>query len=807
MATDTAPLPTTQSGVFGGPATAGGRTTSSSTDPTRHLWQLPVLLIGIAVFVSAWKGWLPIGRNDPPSVFTRDIDALKASYEKLSPDPIDLKSQLSKVAAGVEMFPEHAPRGRFHLGSGYVRLAEITASADEARGYWTLAQQHFALVTPEQLRDSADRPKLDFRSAKVRAAIGLPAEAPNADLVALLIQVLSAPPPGEEGGETRRLIAELALRRNPQDLALARTSLTQYLHSAGTSTPQAALSRARLRLGAIYLELHEYDQARKWLAQVGGDSPAEVLAPAKAGLARALMADGDFLGAAKELEVLRTIPGIPVYYRTGAAYDLALCKIRANDRDAATKYFEEAARGTGAEATAAAVQLADLHLHSPDPSRHKLAVDLLTDAVRGVKSAAEYKSELVPVTEVQAAFELGVTTLLADGAFEQALKVAETYAAVAPSPRDRERRADVLATWGAALKKTNGNAKPKLKDAADEFAALAEFQPRTDGKLEMLRRAATLYRQAEEPALAVTRLKEAAKLPGISESALGPLLSDLADAMLESKQTGEVWKVFREILATNGATSTATRYRLARQFVDSRHPGLVPVGRALFEQIAKQQNIAPNEREYHERALTELANDLIQQENFADAEARLRTQLKLYDNGPESQLAKLLLGVCLLQRAAALSRQNPLSPQEAQNARDMRTEALTKFKEIVMDCDKAAQKPDRNGKLTDREAWLRLQASLRVLQSYQQMQDNVQARNLLNEGAALRDRHKGTVEELIILSLMYKAYEKLEKPSELVRVREEMKDVFSKLPQTAFTHGKGEYSREYWLKVWFSTEQ
>ncbi|MBP3958520.1 hypothetical protein J8F10_25000 [Gemmata sp. G18] len=794
MATDTAPLPTAHSGAFAGPAPADGRTAPHPTDPTRHLWQLPVLLLGIGVFVSAWQGWLPVGRNDPASAFTRDIAALKASYEKLTPDATDLKSQLNNVAKSVETFPEHAPQARFHLGSGYVRLAEITPSADEARGYWTLAQQHFALVTAEQLRDSNDRPKLDFRSAKVRAAIGLP-EAPNADLVALLIQVLSAPPPGEEGGETRRLIADLALRKSPMDFALAKASLTQYLVSAGTSTPPAALARARLRLGAIFLELHEYEPARKWLAQVGGDAPSEVLAPAKAGLARALMADGDFLGAAKELEALRTIQGVPALYRTGAAYDLAVCKLRANDRDSATKYFEEAIRGTGAEAAAAAVQLADLHLHSPDAARHKLAVELLADAVKGVKSAAEYKSELVPVTDVQAAFELAVTTLLADGAFEPALKAAETYAAVAPVPRERERRADVLAAWGAALKKTNGSAKPKLKAAADEFAALAEFQPKTDGKLEMFRRAAALYRQADEPALAATRLKEAAKLPGIPEPALGPLLTDLANAMLAAKQTDEVWKVFREILATPGAASTATRYRIAREFVDTRHPGLVPIGRALFEQIAKQQNIEPNEREFHERALTELANDLIQQKNFVDAEARLRAQLALYKDGPESQLAKLLLGVCLLQRAATLG------PAEALK---LRTEAVTKFKEIVADCDKAAQ--SRGGKLTEREAWLRLQASLRVLQCYQQMSDKEQARNLLFEGATLRDRYKGTIEELIILSLMYKAYEKLEDAPRARATREQMRDVFEKLPATAFTHQTGEYSREYWVKFWFATE-
>lgn len=774
MATDTAVAPS-----------------ATAADPTTHLWQLPVLLLGAGVFVAAWQGWLPVGQGDPASAFRRDVDALKSCYERLAPDPLELKAQLTKVAGGVDTFPEHAPLARFHLGSGYVRLAEVTPVADEARGYWTLARQHFELVSDKELRDPTDPPKLAFRAAKVRAAVGLPADAPAAD-VALLVTVLSAPPPGDEGGETKRLVADLALRQNPPDLAAAKVALTQYLVSAGAATPASALARARLKLGVIFLTTKEYDQARKWLGQIGGDAPVDVFAPAKAELARVLMADGDYAGAAKELDALRSTPGLPAAYRAGSAYDLGMCKLRLRESDAAVRLFEEAVKGTGDEAIAAAVQLAELHLRSPDPARHKAAVDLLADAVKGVKSAADFRSEFVQAAEAQAAFELAVNTLLADGAFEPALKAADVYRTVSAPGREREKRADVLAAWGTALKKSGGDAAPKLKAAADEFAALAAFQPKTDGKLEMLRRAAALYRQADEPAAAVLRLKEAAKLPGIPEPVTGPLWVELADAMLAAKQTDEVWKIFNEIMATAGEASTATRYRLARQFVDSRHPGLAPVGRALFEQIAKQQNVSQGEREFHERALTELANDLIRQGNFADAEARLRTQLSIYPNGPEAPLARLLLGVCLLQKAAA----GGAAPDVA----NMRTEALTAFKQIVADCDAAER---RNGKLNEREEMLRLQAALRVLQAYHQM---MKPQELLSEAAPLLDRYKGTVEELIVFSLMYHAFKQSGKPDLALHTRDRMKEVFDKLPPSAFPAKTGEYSRDYWPKVWFTPE-
>ena len=71
--------------------------------------------------------------------------------------------------------------------------------------------------------------------------------------------------------------------------------------------------------------------------------------------------------------------------------------------------------------------------------------------------------------------------------------------------------------------------------------------------------------------------------------------------------------------------------------------GLVPLEvEPLFEQIAKQRECLGRGCEFHERAITELANALIREGNFADAELRLRKQLSIYPNGPEAGLARLL---------------------------------------------------------------------------------------------------------------------------------------------------------------------
>lgn len=769
---------------------------SPPSDPTRYFWQVPLLLVAVLIFVATWKGWLPIGPADPAAAFVQDVLALKNAYEKVTPDPVELKNLLNRVAANIELYPELTPTARFHLGSGYVRLAEITPALDESYGYWTLAQQHLELVKDQQLRDPADAPKLAFRLAKAQAAVGLPPGFPNAN-IAILINILSSPQQNEEPGETHRLIADLALQMNPPDLSRAKIALTQYL-TGGISTPPLALARARLRLGELYLAERQYDQALRWLKEIGPDTPPEILAPAKTILAQVYMGQGNWLDATKELETLRAAPGVPPLLRQAAAYQLGVCKLKLREVEVATRLFEEAAKGDSAEARAAALQLAELHFRSSDPARHKLAVDLLRRAIAGVREPAHYDPTLIPLNEAQATFELAITTFVTAAAFETALTVAELYTAIAPPGRDREKRADIFSAWGIALEKTQPNdARAKFHAAAEEYAALAQFQPKSDGKLEVLRRSAACLRRANDPAAAAARLEEGLKLPDLPESVLPAVWLELADALLAANRPDEVIKIFNKIMAAGTPPSTAARYRLARAFVETRHRGLLPVGRALLEQITKQQNITPEEREYHERAFSDLAFLLIHEGQFADAEARVRTQLGLYPTGPYAPQARLLLGVALLQRASSSG------VAEAEAAK-MRHEALSHFKQVVADCDAIER---RTGRLSEADARLRAQAAIRVLQAYQKMQTIPSARDLLYEANFMLERYKGTVEELIILSLMYHAFKQLNDPGSALGIYDRMKDAFENLPASAFTQKTGEYSREYWEKVWFKPEK
>lgn len=772
---------------------APASTTPVGPDPTRNVWQVPTFLLGVAVFVGAWQGWLPLGTPDPTADFARDLGALRASYDKVSPDRDELKELLTKVAAGVDSFPELATPGRFALGCGYVRLAELTAAPDEARTYWTLAKQHFELISADQLRESGDGPRLAFRSAKARVAVGLPANASAGD-IKLHMNLLANSPANEDPGEAPRLQGELALRLSPPETATAKEAFTRYLTTAGIATPPASLARARLQLADLHLRAREHDLARKWLEQIGADAPPDVLAPAKSSLARVRMAEEDWLGAARDWEAVRAAPGVSQELRGAAAYQLGLCRLNSREPAVAAKMFEEASKGEGFEARAAAARLADLHLKGSEPSKRLLVPDLLENAIKGSPTRKDYNNPLFTLADVQPVFDLAVSVLAADGAYEAAMRVVDSYAVIATG-RARERRAETLAAWAAALQKQDRDFKPKAAAAAAEYEALAGLQPAATAKADTLRRAAGMYKLAGEPTQAVSALKAATQMAGLPDATVGTLWAEVADALLAAgRPVDEVVRAFNEAMAAGSPVSTATRYRLGRQFLDTNNPGLASLGRSLFEQIAKQETIGRQEQEHHELAITGLGYDVMRANNYSEAEVWFRKQLALYPSGSEASLGRLFLGICLIQRTAVSGGADTASVARA------REEAIQLFKQVVADAD-AKQKKD--GKLADRDGWLRLQAGLRVLQTYQQMQ---RPNDLLAEASGLLDRHRGTVDELIILSLVYHAFKQKNESGRALQTRDQMKELFDRLPPRAFPAEKGEYSRAYWEKVWFAAD-
>jgi hypothetical protein len=290
-------------------------------------------------------------------------------------------------------------------------------------------------------------------------------------------------------------------------------------------------------------------------------------------------------------------------------------------------------------------------------------------------------------------------------------------------------------------------------------------------------------------------LEQVVSLSKLPDEVSGPVWVDYAEGLLAANRPDAALKAFQSAMLKNGPASTAARYRVARRLIDSRLPGNVDLGIDLMDQVAKAENVGPAEQEMHERALVEVAHEYIRKSNFGEAESRLDKGLKLYPTGGEAGLGRLLLGVCLLQRA------DPRAKPPAANPTKNREEALRQFKQVVSDVD-ARKTANRS---VDRDPWLRTQASLRVLQSYLQL---ARPNDVLAEGDRLRWEMAGTADELIVLSVMYHAYKQLKKSESMLTIHGQMREVFDKLKDKpgAFWAKSGEYSREYWETIWFAPD-
>lgn len=780
-------------------------------DATRNIWQTPLFLAAVALFVATWQGWI-FAKPPIDDLIARKTEELRSSSEQVSQDPNGLNTRLKELAALIDQVrnPAQLPMLHYALASGYSRLAELTPALDEARGYWLLAEHHFGQVEPEELSDKSDQLKLRFRRAKARAAVGLGPNTPDKEIRDQLMLLLPNQFPfGEEPGDAPRLQAELALRLTPPDIEGAKEALARYIR--GLSTPPISQVRAQLLLAELHFRGKQMEAAKETLLYVSETAPPELLVTKKVLQGRVAMALDDWASATREWESLRVTPNLTPQLRTVVAYNLGVCKLHRHELEPAARLLEEAVKGQDSpETMAAAVRLADLYLKDSDVHRQAAAADLLERAMKKVSSAAEIrKNPNITAAEVVEVFELAMKTLASEGAFEAALKAANAYHPIAEAGQDREKRAEILSAWANALEKSGGEFKSKAADSAKEYLALRETQKAVSAQADSLRRAAAMFRLAGNPESAVATLEEASKLKDLPETLVGLIWLDLADALLAAKRPDEVWKPFNQAMASS-ATSTATRYLLAHHFAETRQPEFGQLARWLFEQIARHPDISQSEQADQEKALVELADLLIRVRDFTAAEGWLRQQLHAYPTGPKAPLGRLLLGVCLLQLAQAPP---PAGPAPAKSA-EMRKEALQLFTSVVADIDAKLKK---EGKLVDPDPWLRVQAAIRVLQAHLQLRNS---EAVLLESADLIERYRGTVEELIIMSQVYQAFmlmrddaratkseNKLNQAElRLRQTRDRMKEIFDQLPANLFTGSTREYTRDYWEQQWFSPE-
>ncbi|MCX8138343.1 MAG: hypothetical protein N3E46_01495, partial [Gemmataceae bacterium] len=525
-----------------------------------QIWQIPVFLLGVAVFTAAHLGWLPSWTEDEASAYGRLVEQLQEACQRVTPDREEIRTLVEALAARGDPPAQWEQQGRYALGSGYVRLAELTGDETEAQSYWQAALKQLEQVQAEAL-DPSERPRWTFRLTKARAAAQQQPPPAEGD-IRVWIAVLAAVPYGEDAGDAGRLQAELALRLSPPDWPTAREGLTKYLLGAGLATPPPSLARAKLKLGELLVRRKDWAQARKWLEQIGPEAAVAVQASGRFLLAQVKIAEDDWQGAARDLELLRGLSGIDPSLRRRAAYHLAWCKQQMREYHAALSLYEEAAGGEPPESQAAALRLAELLLKEPTSERRRRAVPYLQQATRGLSGPQSWRNPFLRLNEAVPIFELAAGVLTEDGQFEAALSVVEAYRPLCQQGREREKRAEVLSAWVEALQRRGEPLAERAMAAAQEYEQLAGVSAPSAQQGEWLRRAALLYRQAGQLPLAIATLRRAVRLPDLPESLAGTLWAELAETLIAAEQPlPDILQAFNEALASSGPAATRVRYR------------------------------------------------------------------------------------------------------------------------------------------------------------------------------------------------------------------------------------------------------
>jgi hypothetical protein len=759
-----------------------------ATDPAaparrRNFWQLPTFALGVAAAIAAVAAFPPQPLS-PAERTQRELADLRQALDRSggkSPDLTAVEALTPKAAAAAEQFPELAPLAHFLAGSGHLALAE-TAPAEEGR--CVVAAEHLGKVEPGHLPDSADQKKLAYRKAKALAATGA------GDPAELLPALLDVPPGEGTDGERRRLIADVALRMTPPDLARAREELTTYLSGPPRLTAPV-LARYRLKLSEVLLGLNQPDEARKWLRDIGAAAPVDIQAQAHVLLARLAASESNWAEAVKLYEAAGSAPGLPPDQLGPIHYQAGLAHVRLNNPAAAAPHFEAAAKDAGPVGTAAAVRLAELVLRNPAlQGQRSRAVDRLEAAVRQVAAGSPFQSPYLSADEVRAAFEEAITVCVREGEFAAAVRAATAYGRVASGGRDSERRAEAQLAWAQALQRTptaGETAAAHFQAAAADFSRMAAAYPTAAGKADLLRKAATSLRQAGDAAAAGALIDQITVLPGLSEEVAAAAWLEKGEALLASNQFTEATQALQK--ATAGPSGMIARVKLAAANLDrvrrkgtaaEEAKGLTTFAQQLLTQVANTTATTAPEREAQQQAFFELGKLLLAQGNIPDGEARFRQLVQANPTGPKAGTAKLYLGSCLL----LLARGAHQGGRPPDNADRLLAEALGLFEELAKSDD----------------TFLRTQADIRLANATLLLKRYNDMPALCEK---LADRYRGKVEELIVLSMLYSSYRFADLPGASARTLSRMEEVFARLGPDAFPGGSEEYTRDYWVKTWF----
>ena len=208
----------------------------------RQLWQAPVFVLGLGVFVAFWF-CQPYFSPDPTRCDTRIIQSAREDLGRDNSDVAETVNTLKRLLdRGVP--DELAGEVHFLYGTAEIRLAE-TAEAGLARNHWLTAHDQLDEAEKQGVPE-ADQAKLQYRLGKVGFYLQSEPASKVADCLAASVTA------ADDKAEGYNLLTDAYLRLTPPNLeaALAANEQLRLLMA-----PDETLARAKLKGGEILLRM------------------------------------------------------------------------------------------------------------------------------------------------------------------------------------------------------------------------------------------------------------------------------------------------------------------------------------------------------------------------------------------------------------------------------------------------------------------------------------------------------------------------------------------------------------------------
>jgi tetratricopeptide (TPR) repeat protein len=791
-----------------------------------QLWQFPLFFLGVASIVAVWY-LRPLWRLSPADRYLRDLAPLRQAIDKTPPDPGQVQGLLRKVQSS-EPPGELLAQTQYLVGSAYMVLAEGAATTEDATQYWGLARKYLEAAQLAGIPE-ADQIRHSFRLAKTWAMN----EVEPAKVIEALLKIS---PVSDDVPESNRVLAEMYLKLKPPEHKKARDSLKEYLSRvlpARTETQNKILNQARLQQGELCIELNDLDEARRVLDRIGADAPIAILVAAKILLAKSYQKDLEWGQAIRVWEQAKALKDLTPVQKSTILFQLADCYLHGNRRTEALAALDELRKSGGNEALASALKLAELQLN--DSAQRLQAVLTLESALPKLANPEQFQNPLLDLTEARGIYEDAAESYREAGEYALSIRVARAYARIADKGRDRELAAEALEAWGLSLLNPATGDGPagaraveegikKVREAAEEWRALSALKTAPTEKGDLLRRAADLYLKVGNLTDAIKMLDEfTIHVNNYPEERMAEFWLQKGELYLKADNKDQARASFLNGVKAGGDKNPSPKalrcqVRLAEMAIQSKDAKKVASAKDDLEKILSKPDLAANDKDLHELALTLFADALVQREEYGLAEARYSEVLSNHSNGAKANYAQFQLAYCYYREATQESarcreankiRNDPATSnfrkQEAETKFEQCNARYLQFLKKAFDAFKNSETALQQAgqKLTQEDAILLRRASLIAADCAYYLGNYEESMERYDK---LTRRYSGTVVALEAFKQMYECKKFLKDFRKANELFLQMRLSFEKMHESAFDGSSLEHTRAYWLK-WFEENQ